>query len=422
MTAPHDIDAERAVLGSVLLSPPVLGPIQLDGGLRADDFYSDRHQRIFAAILTLDSASRPIDQFTVSADLAADNGDPCDTYLAELLGSVPILAHVREYAKIVKDRSVAREQLQAAREIQAAALNLDIEEPIRVARGMLTSDHGAVEVIGEERILEIAVAMSEATEDAERFEMPWPVFNEAIGGGLRRGNLLVLGAWPSDGKSIAVDQICAHVCPKGGPRRAAVYLGEMDVDERVERLVARHSDLPFYRARRRPWSADDTRKAMKLQVPRIDYIPAPRWKIDRVCQHALRNRYDVVVIDTIRNFDLEPREYGGLVQATEEALSKLVGLGKQADCLVIVVVHLSRPDVKDGKNPRPNAKHIRWGQAAEMDADALMFIYRERDDNNLRTLNAELYVEKGRSIPPASVDLRLDPDRMSFYEGGDDEW
>jgi replicative DNA helicase len=220
--APHNLDAERSVLGAVLLTPVWLNTIALDVGLTGEDFYRPWHGHVFTAMCTLEQAGEPIDHLTVAEVMRGRGqlGDDLEpTAVEQLLSWVPTAAHGVQYAQIVRDHAQLRRLLAATYEIQAmvaargdsAAQLIDAaEQQIFKLRGdALKASRRRLEDAVDEEIDRLQQAASDGRE-IPGLATGLPQLDRLLGG-LQDGRLYVVAARPSMGKSLFSLQIARHV-------------------------------------------------------------------------------------------------------------------------------------------------------------------------------------------------------------------
>jgi len=247
---PHSLEAERSVLGAILLSDKTLYALVIDEGLKPEDFYRDRHAVIYRAVIELYSENEPVDVLTVtehlrsSGDLEAAGGTAA---VDELAAAVPAVGNARSYAKIVRDHALMRRLLKTTYEIQSQVVNNEalpaeiVEQAERamfeVAHGERTKDFSHVgDVLHHEIKIwqDLASGAQSLTGTASGF-----ADLDEITGGFQPGNLIIIAARPAMGKSSLVTNIAENVAlHKHDPKPVALFSLEMSESELAQRFIA----------------------------------------------------------------------------------------------------------------------------------------------------------------------------------------
>src|SRR5690349_10320062 len=267
-TPPQNLEAEQSVLGAVLLSETVLPALIIDERLQPDDFYRSSHGIIYAAMLALHSAGENIDDVTLvehlkqSGQLDAVGGRATVDMLS---GSVPAVGNVRQYARIVRENAMLRRLLNAAYEIQAKVHTheapprelVDLAERtiLEVAHEDSRKDFRSIELVLDSETTKLAELSREGkaiTGTASGFEDL-----DTITGGFQPGNLIILAARPSMGKSALMANFCENAALQG-EKAVALFSLEMSESELAQRFIASQASI----------KGDDLRKGN---------VPASRW-------------------------------------------------------------------------------------------------------------------------------------------------
>jgi replicative DNA helicase len=423
LAPPHSLEAEQSVLGAVLLSDKVHYAYVIEEGLRPEDFYRERHQLIYDSMLTLYNESEPIDVVTVTEHLRARGvleaaGGPPE--IDALTAAVPAVGNLRRYGQIVREMSLLRKLLTATYEIQSSVHNheglpRDIVEQaekamLEVGRDDRQKDFRKVgDVLHEEldRWHELSTEGRSLTGTASGF-----TDLDELTGGFQPGNMIILAARPSMGKSALVTNFAENVALAADrPRPVALFSLEMSEPELAQRFIASQASI----------KGDDLRKG-RLKDER-------KWK--RVLETASRyDRAPLYVDDSSDIGILEMRakarrlhqqtmsEYGGLglvivdylqllrtdartdnrVQAIGEISRGLKILARELEVPVIALSQLSR-GVESRTDKRPMLSDLRESGQIEQDADLVMFIYRDEyyNENTDRPGEADLIIAKHRN-------------------------
>jgi replicative DNA helicase len=366
---PHNEEAEASVLGAILLTEQALDGVLLEVGLRAPDFYRPRHQVIFQAMIRLKEKAAPeaVDALTVSEDLRR-SGDlekaGGEGYLHALPTVVPAVGAVLDYARIVKEHSLLRSILSATREIQddVAAHRGEARELIERAEAVLFKighDGGTSEMRSLEAILHDEIDKLEELSKTDVGLTGTPsgfADLDALTGGFQPGNLIVLAARPSMGKSAAATNIAEYAAVEAGVP-VALFSLEMSETELAHRFLASQArvssdDLRKGRVRAEKWPkvlkaveklarapifVDDSSDMSVLEL---------RAKSRRL---AARHGLGLVVVDYLQLMRPEGRPDSSRVEQIGQISRGLKILARELEVPVIAVSQLSR--AVESRNP-----------------------------------------------------------------------
>lgn len=259
-----------------------------------------------------------------------------------------------------------------------------------------------------------AILRSLERKDDAMAPLPFGPLNEELDGGLRAGEVCLVAGWTSQGKSVFVDQIADEAAAQG--RRVHLYLTEMTAAQRGLRLLARRTGVGFRELRRKELSPADWQAVMR-ELNRLPYGVSivTDWNVDRVVEHIREHRWDVVVVDLVHGFHY----------ADERDLSKsstaLVRAAKgwQPGAVVVAAAHLNDGQMRDQrsvKRPRPGLHSIKGSSALKQDADVVLFVWLEDDDDGVPTNEGAIWLAKNRNGGFAGVPVQLNPRRMRFED------
>jgi len=395
---PHSIEAEQSVLGGLLLDNSAWDRA---GDLLSDsDFYRYEHRLIYAAIGALINQTKPADVITVFEQLQMlGKAEECGglVYLNALAQSVPSAANLRRYAEIVRERAVLRKLVQASDEIATAAFNpqgrqvseiLDEaegkifrigEEGSRSKQGFLSMDQLVVQLI--DRVNELHENGAEEVTGVRTgfYDL------DRMTAGLQPGDLIVLAARPSMGKTAFALNIGEHVAVNEG-LPVVVFSMEMGAAQLALRMVGSlgridQSNLRTGRLRDDEWGrlSEAVEKLGKVSMF-IDETPGltPTELRARARRQARQcGQLGLIIIDYLQ---LMSGSGGGSEENRATVLGEisrgLKGLAKELKCPVIALSQLNR-SVETRTDKRPMMSDLRESGAIEQDADVIMFIYRD---------------------------------------------
>jgi replicative DNA helicase len=427
---PQNLDAERGVLGSILLMNEAID--EVGESLRADHFYNDAHQKIYAAIQKLYEAGvRGIDAITLAeelirrGELEAVGGAP---YLAEILESVPHAAHVRYYATIVREKWMQRSLIYACTDILAECYAATDE-----VEGLLQAAERRIFSIVEEQGGTASIAIGDILIDAfnridERLQKSGDVTGITSGfrdldeqtTGFQPTELIILAARPSMGKTALVCNIAEAVARKSG-KAVLLFSLEQSNLELAERFLAITARINGHDLRSGNLSEEQHTLLLKAsddlaRLPLyIDDKPGRTMTQVAALARRLHRRspLGVIIIDYLQLIEPEdknaPRE-----QQIAGISRRLKFLAKELRVPVIALAQLNR-GVELREDKRPRLADLRESGAIEQDADMVMFLHRpDAYDPEDRPGEAEIIVAKHRSGPTGIVSLTWRKEYMRF--------
>jgi replicative DNA helicase len=424
---PHSIEAESSVLGGLLLDNSAWDRV---GDLLVDnDFYRHEHKLIYAAIGALINTSKPADVITVNEQLqnlgkAEEMGGL--VYLNSLAQYVPSASNIRRYAEIVRERSILRKLVSASDEIATNAFNpqgkaidriLDEaeqkifnigEEGSRMKQGFQSMDTLVVELL--DRVQEMANNPNEIT------GVPTGFYDlDRMTSGLQAGDMVVLAARPSMGKTAFAINIAEHVALNEG-LPVAVFSMEMGASQLAVRVVGSIGRIDQGHLRTGKLTDDEwprlTEAIEKLRTVSLHIDETPGLTSSELRANARRlsrqcGKLGLIVVDYLQLMSGSGGS-GGDNRATElgEISRGLKMLAKELQCPVIALSQLNR-SVEQRTDKRPMMSDLRESGAIEQDADIIMFIYRD-DYYNKDSKDpgvAEIIIGKQRNGPTGTVRL-----------------
>jgi replicative DNA helicase len=431
---PHSIEAEQSVLGGLLLDN--LAWDNIADLLSQDDFYRYEHKMIFTALGALISACKPADVITVDEHLkAAGVGDACGglSYLNALAQSVPSAANVRRYGEIVRERAVLRKLIAAGDEMISDALR----PAGRPVSQILDEAETRVYRIGEEGSKQkrawhdtrnlVVEAIDRISERAEKGAQA--VTGVATGyadldrmtSGLQDGDLVILAARPSMGKTALALNIGENVAIKKG-LPVAVFSMEMGASQLMNRMLASTGRIEQSRIQTGALSDDDWSRLSEAvevlgQAPIfIDDTPAlsPNELRARARRKAREcgGKLGLIIVDYLQLMSASeiPSAGAGAPENRAAVLGEisrgLKSLAKELQCPVIALSQLNR-SVESRPDKRPMMSDLRDSGAIEQDADVIMFIYRDEyyNKDSKEPGVAEVIISKQRNGPVGTVKL-----------------
>jgi replicative DNA helicase len=424
---PHSIEAEQSVLGGLLLDNSAWDRA---GDLLTDsDFYRYEHKAIYRAIGDLVAATKPADVITVYEQLqGVGKAEECGgvAYLNALAQSVPSAANLRRYAEIVRDRAVLRKLIEASDEIATTAFNpqgrsvsqiLDEaesrvfqigEEGQRTRQGFQTMDQLVVALI--DRVTELHENGAEDVTGVRTgfYDM------DRLTAGLQPGDLIVLAARPSMGKTAFALNIAENVAVQEG-LPVVVFSMEMGASQLAVRMVGSlgridQSHLRTGRLTDDEWGRlSDAVDRLKSASVFIDETPAlnPAELRARARRQARQcGRLGLIVVDYLQLMSGSSTSDENRATELGEISRGLKALAKELQCPVMALSQLNR-SVESRNDKRPMMSDLRESGAIEQDADVIMFIYRDDyyNKDSKEPGVAEIILGKQRNGPVGTIKL-----------------
>jgi replicative DNA helicase len=427
---PHSVEAEQSVIGGLLLDNSAWD--RAGDVLTESDFYRYEHRQIFTAVAALISATKPADVITVFEQLQSlGKAEECGglMYLNALAQSVASAANLRRYAEIVRERAILRKLIAASDEIATQAFNpqgravsliLDEaeakifkigEEGSRSKQGFLSMDQLVVQLI--DRVNELHENGAEEVTGVRTgfYDL------DRMTAGLQKGDLVILAARPSMGKTAFALNIAEHVAVQEG-LPVVVFSMEMGAAQLALRMVGSLGRIDQQHLRTgalhdEEWGrlAEAVEKLSKVQLF-IDESPALTPSEVRARARRMARQYGgtlgLIVVDYLQ---LMSGSGGGSEENRATVIGEisrgLKGLAKELGCPVIALSQLNR-SVETRTDKRPMMSDLRESGAIEQDADVIMFIYRDEyytKDDCKEPGVAEIIIGKQRNGPTGTVKL-----------------
>src|SRR5579872_5403877 len=429
---PQNLEAEKGVLGSILLNNHVLDDVA--DLLQADHFYLDSHQRIYRAIVRLhESGVHGFDAVTVGEALDKENelkeaGGA--EYLIELLESVPHSAHTRYHADIVRDKAIQRRLIFACTDILRSAYDdsLDTEDMLNQAEQqifqVLEQQEAGTKIELKEILLDTFARIDERLGRQGAISGLSTGFRDLDNktNGLQPSELVILAARPSMGKTAFVLNLAEAVADRS-QAPVVIFSLEQSKHELAERFLCIRGQLDMHNLRKGELDEDDRDKLLRvsselseLPVFLDDQAGRSMSQIGAICRRLKRkNGIRLVVIDYLQLIEPEdkraPRE-----QQIAQITRRLKFLAKELSVPVVALAQLNRGvELRDDKRPR--LADLRESGAIEQDADIVMFLHRpEMYDPEDRPGEAEVIVAKHRNGPTGIVRLSFKKQHMQFQD------
>ncbi|RAL23389.1 replicative DNA helicase [Thermoflavimicrobium daqui] len=417
---PHNIEAEQAVLGAILIEPSVL--IMVNERLRAEDFYRQGHQKLFQVMNDLAQKGEPVDLVTLTAELQdrkwlEEVGGVA--YLTELAGIVPTAANVDYYAQIVEEKATLRRLIRTATQIAASGYSggEDVADVINEAEKSILE-------ISQRRVRGGFIPIGDVL--MQSFEQIESMYNSPKGlkgtpsgfvdldrmtSGFQKSDLIILAARPSMGKTAFALNVAQNVALRAG-QTVAIFNLEMSAQQLVMRILAAEANIDAQAFRTGNLKEEDWEKltmaigALSEAPIFIDDTPGVtvfdiRSKLRRLqAEHGL----GLVLIDYLQL--ISGRGVDSRQQEISEISRSLKLMAREFDVPVIALSQLSRA-VEQRQDKRPMLSDLRESGSIEQDADIVAFLYRDdyyNEESEKKNI-AEVIIGKQRNGPVGKVEL-----------------
>ena len=431
-TLPHNLEAERSVLGAILVHNDAfnLAAQVID----SQDFYRDAHRRIFDRMVALNERHDAIDFVTLKEELARageldEVGGPA--YVAGLADGVPRATNVEYYARIVKEKATLRNLIYAASKIVTNAYEAEQESDL-----ILDEAESAIFAVADDRLKAGFVAMRDLVKDSfpkieKLFEQKRLITGVPTGfidldemtRGLQGGDLIIVAARPSMGKTSLVLNIAQYVAALGD-QVVGFFSLEMSKESLFLRLLTSEAQIDGHRLMSGAIGGNDYHRishaleklnAMKLFIDDTANIGVleMRAKSRRLkAEHGL----NLLVVDYIQLMSGRGRFENRTLELASISRS-MKGLAKELNVPIVVLSQLSRaPEARS--DHRPQLSDLRESGALEQGADVVVLIYRDdvynRDPNSPDAGTAELILAKQRNGPTGVVRLAFLREQTRF--------
>jgi len=422
---PQNLEAEKGVLGSILLDPQMADDVALL--LRPTDFYADAHGKLYHHMLAMHDEGKRIDT-TLLVERLKQSGDfesiGGAAYLADVLHSVAVAAHAVHYAHIVREKSVLRALIHTTTEILR-----DAYDPAAQCRELLNQAEERVFAINDERsedqvtsmhdVLVAAFAQIDRRAGGEATGIPSGFTDlDTLTGGMHDAELIILAARPSMGKTALATNIADFAAVESNVTTLFVSL-EMSRLELAQRMLCSRGRIDGRKFRSGFLSRDAREKLVEVsgklsKAPLyIDDTPGRPVTEIAACARRLKRKANLglIVIDYLQL--IEPDNARDQRQEQGARIARqLKHLARKLEVPVLCLAQLNR-QAELSKENRPKLSHLRESGAIEQDADVVMFVHREeygltREEAQERDLvgKADLIVAKQRNGPTGDVKLR----------------
>jgi len=429
---PNDTDAERALLGSIMLRPIAINDV-IDI-ISEDSFYLNKHKTIYKTMLNLVNSGDPIDIVSVTNKLRKDKNLKQvggASYITELTNAVPSSANIEYYAKTVAEKQALRNLIEAGDHVTELAFNskesLDavLNEAEKKIFNVTSSSVQANKFVGIKELIPSAwEKMEKMSESGELRGIPTGFQSlDNILAGFQKSDLIILAARPSMGKtSLALD--IARRAALQNNVAVGFFSIEMSSQQLVDRMLSAEAQVDAWRMRTGRGLTEDDFKRVSEVMGKLSKAPIyiddePGANINQMRSTARRlkseHKLDLIIIDYLQLMT-PTKNYDSMVNQITEISRSLKSLARELDVPVLALSQLSR--AVEQRGGRPRLSDLRDSGALEQDADVVMFIHREDKFNEESTKQniAEILISKHRNGATGRIELYFDEARTTFTE------
>jgi len=430
---PQHLDAERAVLGSIMLRPN--GLYEIEDILSPDAFYADKHRIIFHTMISLAGRHEPIDLLSVTSSLKENkelDRVGGTSYLTELTGTVPASTNIVYYANLVQKKYILRNLIEAAdfvSEIGFEDGGEDIEETLDKAEKKIFEITSTPK---KQKFISIRETLSTAWDRIEKLHenkgelrgvsTGFKALDEMLAG-FQKSDLVILAARPSMGKTTLALDIARKAAVINGTA-VGIFSLEMDANQLVDRMLAAESRVNAWNLRTGRLTADSEFSRLRDALDKLSKAPIfiddqSSNTITKMRSFARRLKAEhglgLIIVDYLQLMTTN-KNYDSMVNQVTEISRSLKGLARDLDVPVVALSQLSRAVEARGGEPR--LSDLRDSGSIEQDADVVMFIhnedkYKEKEE---RSNVVKIIIAKHRNGPVGSVDLYFDEKTTTFLD------
>ncbi len=429
---PHNIEAEQAVLGALLLNWGAMAEVV--SSIRADRFYSLQNQIIFDAMLKLYTKNATgdtislINELTVEGKLEQAGGA---AYIASLTDTVPSAANVDYYADIVTDRAARRDLIRISSELKANSFDLQQD-----SKNLLDSAEQKIFALAERNeTTTVHTAQDIMYKEIELIEARYKSKNQFTGvptgfanldimtSGFQNSELIIIGARPSIGKTaLALSMIQYIACEKRIP--CGFFSLEMPYESIGMRLLAQEARVPMQKIRSGMLKIEDVKK---IQDAAGRWFEAPLYTVDTPNMKLLdiravarrmvkNNEVKIIFIDYIGLITIDDNKKEQWEQVSEISKS-LKALARELQIPIVALCQVSR----DAEGNEPNLAQLRGSGSIEQDADVVMFLHRDRLKEAVAAQDAKIILAKQRNGATGDIEIMFLPAYSKFENKASDE-
>ena len=428
---PQSIDAEKAILGSIMLRPGAIH--EINDIINPDSFYATKNSQIYKIMLDLSSKGDPIDILSVSHKLEEKgllDQIGGSSYLSELTNSVPASTNIKYYGDVVNKKHILRKIIDAGDHISELGFRDEVEDVFDILDQAEKKMMGINNNVGGHAFTSLKESLPEAWDRLARLHENKGELRGVPTGfhdldqylsGLQKSDLVILAARPSVGKTtLALDIARQAALNNGTP--TIIFSLEMSTQQLVDRLLAAQSKVNAWNLRTGNLTSEN--EFAKIRDSLDSLSKAPIFVDDMAGNSIIRMRsvcrriraehgLGLIIVDYLQLMSTS-RNYDNMVNQVTEISRSLKALAKEFDVPVLALSQLSR--AVESRGGRPRLSDLRDSGSIEQDADIVMFMHREDKgkDESEKTNIVEILIEKHRNGPVGKIDLYFDEKSTTF--------
>ena len=434
-TQPSNLEAERSLIGALLIDSDAI--VRVADSVRSEDFYDEKHQKIYQAIEKLYEKHSAIDVLTVSDNLSSSGFLDViggSAYLTELTNYVPTSSHIEEYANIVSQKGIRRRLIRASKAI--TEYGYDEEKPIQP---LIESAETELFNVSQQHVKQDIASIEDIL--AESFERLDDLHKDkgkirgvatglkdldTILAGLQKSDLIIIAARPSMGKTALTLNLAHNIATKS-QQPVLVFSLEMSKEQIVDRMLSMESGVDAWNIRTGNLNDSDFEKIGQamgtLSEAPIFIDDTPAITVSELRTKARREQHKrqigAIMVDYLQLMS-GGSKFGGdfnRVQEISEISRGLKAIARELNVPVVALSQLSRS--VESRSPQiPQLADLRESGSIEQDADVVAFIYREdyyNPDTDRKNIT-DLFIKKHRNGPVGQVELYFDRERQRFTD------
>lgn len=432
----YSLEAEQAVLGSILLDPSVLSTVAVI--LKPESFYLKQHKDIFSAMLRLDaSRGGRIDPVVILQELKDEkvfDDETGKSYLFRLSQNVPSTANVEAYAKIVREQYYRRTLLTSLSRINEAAGEgtLTADELLDMAEQEIYDIRQGKNIVGPSKLSDILSSVYDELFRLSSLEKDqYAGINTGFADldkmitGLNKSDLILIGARPAMGKTSFALNIARNVAVYA-KKKVLFFSLEMSKDQLAQRVLSTEARVPSQKFRSgniapNEWEqiaeASTFLSDVQLYFDDTSNITVPEMK----ARARQLKDVDCIIIDYLQLMT-SSKKTDNRVQEVSEITRSLKLMAKDLNIPVVTCAQLARRTEEKGRSHKPQLSDLRESGSIEQDADIVLMLYREdyyqdnddKDIDDQRVDEAQVLVQKNRHGPTGTVNLAWNPEFTMF--------
>jgi len=429
---PHDMEAEKSVLGAILIDPSAVSMVAEI--LRIDHFYTQEHQLLFSSMLSLFEQHKPVDVVTL-ADELKKSGNLKKTsgtaYLSDLIEATPSSAYVEHYAKIIKAQYIKRRLIGLSSRLIENAF--DDKGDVKKLLDQTEADIFSLsQSYLHQDFIELKSILAESFDRLEEFTKNGPGIRGVPTGfadldrklaGMQDSNLIILAARPGIGKTTLSLNIALHVALKE-KMPVGIFSLEMSKEELVDRFLVGQADIDAWKLKTGKLSDEDymalTQAMGELSEAPIYIDDTPGASILEMRTKARKLKVEkglrFLIVDYLQLVDPGKR-IENRVQEVSFISQNLKNIARELKIPVLALSQLSRAIEHRGEK-KPQLADLRESGSIEQDADVVMFLYQDKDSEDMLDTSKRMiktYIAKHRNGATGEFDLLFRGDRVKFF-------